>query len=65
MMKNYMISGAFAKGMKPEGESGGNVTTPFPEEDAVMSIYDGPIPHESWLRLLKSFVTLPLELLQV
>jgi hypothetical protein len=44
MMKNYMTTGAFAKGKKPEGDSVGKATAPFPKEKAVMSIYCGPAP---------------------
>jgi hypothetical protein len=47
MMKNYMTTGTFPKGKRPEGISAGKVATPFPEEKAVMSIYGGPAPHES------------------
>jgi hypothetical protein len=46
MMKNYMI-----KGKKPEGDPSGKAAMPFPEEKAVMLIYDGPIPHEFWCKL--------------
>jgi hypothetical protein len=51
MMKNYMTMGTFARGKKPEGDSTGKVAAPFPEEKAVMSIYGGPAPHESWCKL--------------
>jgi hypothetical protein len=44
MMKNYMTSEALTKGKKPEGDLGGKAT-PIPEEEAVMSIYGGPVPH--------------------
>jgi hypothetical protein len=44
MMKNYMTTGTFAKGKRPEGDSAGRATTPFPEEKVVMSIYGGPAP---------------------
>jgi hypothetical protein len=47
MMKNYMTTGAFAKGKKPEDDSTGKAAAPFPEEKAVRSIYGGPAPHES------------------
>jgi hypothetical protein len=30
---------------------GGKAATPFPGEEAVMSIYDRPIPHESQRKL--------------
>jgi hypothetical protein len=51
MIKNYMTTRTFAKGKRPEGDSAGKVAAPFPEEKAVMSIYGGPAPHESWLKL--------------
>jgi hypothetical protein len=44
MMKNYMTTGTFAKGKKPEGGPVGKAATPFPEEKAVMLIYSGPTP---------------------
>jgi hypothetical protein len=47
MMKNYMTSGALAKGKKPEEDTRGKATAPFPEEEVVMSIYGGSIPHKS------------------
>jgi hypothetical protein len=46
MMKNYMTTGTFAKGKRPEGDSVGKAAVPFPEEKAVMSIYGGLAPHE-------------------
>jgi hypothetical protein len=51
MMKNYMTMRTFAKGKRPEGDSAGKVAAPFPEEKAVMSIYGGSAPHESWCKL--------------
>jgi hypothetical protein len=51
MMKNYMTTRDLARGKKPEGDPGGKVTVPFPEEEAVMSIYGGPVPHESHRKL--------------
>jgi hypothetical protein len=39
MMKNFMTSGALAKGKKPEGDPGEKGATPFPGEEAVMTIY--------------------------
>jgi hypothetical protein len=47
MMKNYMTTGTFARGKKPEGDPEGKAKAPFLEEKATMSIYDGPAPHES------------------
>jgi hypothetical protein len=44
MMKNYKNTGTFDKGKRPEGDSAGKAATPFPEEKAVISIYDGPTP---------------------
>jgi hypothetical protein len=44
MMKNYMTTGTFAKGKKPEGGTVRKAATPFPEEKAVMLIYSGPTP---------------------
>jgi hypothetical protein len=45
MMKNYMTTGTFARGKKPEDDSTGKASAPFPKEKAVMSIYSGPPPH--------------------
>jgi hypothetical protein len=42
---------AFAKVKKPEGDSAGNAGALFLEEKAVMSIYDGPVPHVSLHKL--------------
>jgi hypothetical protein len=47
MMKNYMTTGALAKGKKPEDDAVGKAATPFLGVKAVLSIYGGPIPHES------------------
>jgi hypothetical protein len=44
MMKNYMTTGTFGKGKRPKGDSTGKDATPSPEENSVMSIYDGPAP---------------------
>jgi hypothetical protein len=44
MMKNYMTTGNLARSKKPEGDLAGKEVTPFPEEKAVMSIYDEPPP---------------------
>jgi hypothetical protein len=51
MMKNYMITGALVKSKKSEGGPLGKATAPVPGEEAVMSIYGGPIPHESRCKL--------------
>jgi hypothetical protein len=42
-----MTTRTIARGKKPQGDSMGMVAAPFPEENAVMSIYGGPAPHES------------------
>jgi hypothetical protein len=47
MIKNYMTTGALAKGKKLENDAVGKATAPLPREKVVMSIYGGPIPHES------------------
>jgi hypothetical protein len=52
MMKNYMTTGALAKGKKPVDDAAGKATAPLPGEKAVMSIYGGPIPHESRHKLI-------------
>jgi hypothetical protein len=51
MMKNYMTTRALVKGKKPKGDTPGKATVPFPGEKAVMSIYDGLVPHESQHKL--------------
>jgi hypothetical protein len=51
MMKNYMTTGTFARGKKPESDSVGRVAAPFPKEKMVMSIYGGHAPHESRRKL--------------
>jgi hypothetical protein len=53
-MKNYMTTGTFARGKKPERDSMGKVATPFLKDKAIMSIYGSlppPPPHESWRKL--------------
>jgi hypothetical protein len=47
IMKNYKTIGALTKNKKIEGGPSGKVATPFPGEEAVMTIYGGPVPHES------------------
>jgi hypothetical protein len=47
MMKNYKTMRALAKGKRLEGDLVEKATTPFPEEEAIMSIYYRLIPHES------------------
>jgi hypothetical protein len=42
----------FGRSKKPEGDSAGKVATPFPEERAVMLIYDGSARHESCNKLM-------------
>jgi hypothetical protein len=46
MIKNYMTTGALTKGRKSEGDPGGKTIAPFPEDEAVMSIYNRSILHE-------------------
>jgi hypothetical protein len=51
MMKNYMTTGPFTKGKKPEDDPIGMAVAPFLEEKKVMSIYGGLTPHESRCKL--------------
>jgi hypothetical protein len=51
MMKNYITLGALAKGKKPEGDPERKAAAPFPREEVVISIYGGPVPHESRCKL--------------
>jgi hypothetical protein len=51
MMKNYMTVVNFAISKKPDDDSLGKASAPFPQEKAVMSIYGGPAPHESCCKL--------------
>jgi hypothetical protein len=51
MMKNYMTTWALAKGNKTEGDAVGKAVAPFPREEAVISIYGRPFPHESRYKL--------------
>jgi hypothetical protein len=45
MMRNSRTSGSLARGKEPKGDLGGKGATPFPEEEAVMTVYDGcPLP---------------------
>jgi hypothetical protein len=45
MMENFMASGSLARGMEVNEVTDEGDTTPFPEEDAVMTIYDShPVP---------------------
>jgi hypothetical protein len=41
MTKNYMTTGTFARGKKPEGGPMGKAVAPFPEEKAFISFYRG------------------------
>jgi hypothetical protein len=59
MMKNFMTSRALPKGKKPEGDSDRKDTTPFPREEAVLSIYDRLVPHESGYPSVPSMVRVP------
>jgi hypothetical protein len=51
MLKNYMTTGAFTNGKKPEGNSARKAVVLFPEQKAVMAIYGRPAPHESRCKL--------------
>jgi hypothetical protein len=42
MMKNFMTSGAFSKGKKPGGDSGGKGVAPILGEVEVTAIFDSP-----------------------
>jgi hypothetical protein len=42
MMKNFMTSRALSKGKMPKGDPDGKGSTPFPEEEAIMSINGVP-----------------------
>jgi hypothetical protein len=44
MMKNFMISGSLTQGMELNEDLGGSNMMPFPEEDAVLMVYDGRPP---------------------
>jgi hypothetical protein len=44
MMKNFMILGSLTPGMEPDEDPGASDTMPFPEEDAVITVYDGRPP---------------------
>jgi hypothetical protein len=46
MIKNFMVSGFLTQGMELDKVSSRRNTTPFTEEDAVMTIYDGRPPHQ-------------------
>jgi hypothetical protein len=46
--------GALSKGKRLEGDLRGKVTTPFPGDKAVISIYGGPVPYESWQKLKRT-----------
>jgi hypothetical protein len=41
MMKNFIISGFLTRDMEPEEDLGRRYVMPFPEEDAVMTLYNG------------------------
>jgi hypothetical protein len=41
MMKYFMTLGSLSQGKEPEGDPSGKGTTPFPREEAVMTVYDG------------------------
>jgi hypothetical protein len=44
-MKNFMALGSFTQGMELNEVPNEGDMMPFPREDAVMTIYDGP-PHQ-------------------
>jgi hypothetical protein len=46
MMKNYVTTGALAKGKNPKDDSSQKVAVTFLEEKVVMSMYGGPAPYE-------------------
>jgi hypothetical protein len=46
MMKDFMTSGSLTQGKELEEDPGGRDTTPFPGEDAVITVYDGHPPPE-------------------
>jgi hypothetical protein len=46
-----MTTRTLAKSKKPEGNTVGKAATPFPGEEAVVSIYSRPTTHESWHKL--------------
>jgi hypothetical protein len=51
MVNNYMTTGTFAKGKKPDGDSSGKAVAPFPNEKVVMLIYGGLAAYESRRKL--------------
>jgi hypothetical protein len=42
MIKNFMTSGFLTRGKEPKGDLGGKGATPFPGEEAVMTVYEPP-----------------------
>jgi hypothetical protein len=44
MMKSFMISGSPTWGMGLDEDSGRSDVVPFPEENAIMMVYDGSPP---------------------
>jgi hypothetical protein len=51
MIKNFMTSRALPKGKKSKGGPGEKGASPFPGEETVLSIYGGPVTHESRCKL--------------
>jgi hypothetical protein len=48
MMKNFMIPGSPTQRTENNEDLGGIDTLPFPRENTVMTIYDGPSTHCGW-----------------
>jgi hypothetical protein len=44
MIKNFMTLGTLTRGRELEEDLGRSDTMPFPEEDAIMMVYDGRPP---------------------
>jgi hypothetical protein len=41
MMKNFMVTRSLTRDMEPEEDPGGRDAMPLPDEDAVLTVYDG------------------------
>jgi hypothetical protein len=44
MMKNFIVSWPLTRDLEPKEDSGRRDVMPFPEEDAVLMVYDGHPP---------------------
>jgi hypothetical protein len=44
MMKNFIVSRPLTRDLEPKEDSGRRDVMPFPEEDAVLMVYDGHPP---------------------